>query len=60
LDGLPRPAHEDLVADIVRTRIELPGAREALRAERAERASAWEEQLRAMEANARSFPDALD
>ena len=55
-------AAEDLhlVADIVRTRIELPGAREALGAERAERASAWEEQLRAMEANARSFPDTLD
>jgi predicted dehydrogenase len=55
-------AAEDLhlVADIVRTRVELPGAREALRAERAARASAWEEQLRAMDANARSFLNAVD
>jgi len=46
-------AAEDLhvVADLVRTRVALPGARDALRAERAERARAWEEQLDAMRAN---------
>jgi predicted dehydrogenase len=38
-------AAEDLhlVADIVRARVELPGAREALRTDRAERTRAWEE-----------------
>ncbi len=46
-------AAEDLhlVSHILRARVELPGGREALRAERAERARAWEEQLRAMKAN---------
>ncbi len=45
-------AAEDLhlVADIVRARVGLPGAREALRADREERARAWEERRRAMEA----------
>jgi predicted dehydrogenase len=45
-------AAEDLhlVADIVRARVELPGAREALRADREQRARAWEERRRAMEA----------
>jgi predicted dehydrogenase len=40
-------AAEDLhlVADIVRARLELPGGREALRAERDEEARAWEERL---------------
>jgi predicted dehydrogenase len=44
-------AAEDLhlVADIVRARVELPGGREALRADREERTRAWEERLRAME-----------
>ncbi len=44
-------AAEDLhlVADIVRSRVELPGGREALRADRDERTRAWEERLRAME-----------
>jgi predicted dehydrogenase len=45
-------AAEDLhlVADIVRARVGLPGAREALRADREERTRAWEERRRAMEA----------
>jgi predicted dehydrogenase len=45
---------EDLhvVGDVVRMRMELPGAHEALRAERAERGRIWEERLRAMAANA--------
>ena len=45
-------AAEDLhlVADIVRARVALPGAREALRADREERARAWEERRRAMTA----------
>jgi predicted dehydrogenase len=38
-----------LVADIVRTRIELPGARDALRADREERARAWEARQRTIE-----------
>lgn len=38
-----------LVADIVRTRVELPGARDALRADREERARAWEARLRTIE-----------
>jgi predicted dehydrogenase len=44
-------AAEDLhlVADIVRARVELPGGREALRADREERTRAWEERLRAMQ-----------
>jgi predicted dehydrogenase len=44
-------AAEDLhlVADILCTRVELPGARDALRAERAESARAWEERLRLMQ-----------
>jgi predicted dehydrogenase len=37
-----------LVADIVRARIELPGARDVLRAERSEHARLWDERLRAM------------
>jgi predicted dehydrogenase len=43
-------AAEDLhlVADIVRARVELPGGREALRAERDEEARAWEERLGAL------------
>jgi predicted dehydrogenase len=43
-------AAEDLhlVADIVRARAELPGGREALRADREERTRTWEERLRAM------------
>jgi predicted dehydrogenase len=43
-------AAEDLhlVADIVRARVDLPGAREALRTDREERTRAWEERLRAM------------
>jgi predicted dehydrogenase len=43
-------AAEDLhlVADIVRTRAELPGGRDALRADREERARAWEERRRAI------------
>jgi len=49
-------AAEDLhlVADIVRTRVELPGGREALRTDRTERARAWEERLHAMETKERS------
>jgi predicted dehydrogenase len=45
-------AAEDLhlVADIVRARVELPGAREALRADREERMRAWEDRRRAIEA----------
>jgi predicted dehydrogenase len=45
-------AAEDLrlVADIVRARIELPGAREALRADREGRMRAWEKRRRAIEA----------
>ncbi len=48
-------AAEDLrlVGEIVRARLELPGARELMRVERAEQTRAWEEQLRASEANAR-------
>jgi predicted dehydrogenase len=44
-------AAEDLhlVADIVRARVELPGAREAFSTDRAERTRAWEERLRALE-----------
>jgi predicted dehydrogenase len=38
-----------LVADIVRTRVELPGARDALRADREERARAWEARRRTIE-----------
>jgi predicted dehydrogenase len=38
-----------LVADLVRTRIELPGARDALRADREERARAWEARRRTIE-----------
>ncbi|HYT51581.1 MAG TPA: Gfo/Idh/MocA family oxidoreductase [Gaiellaceae bacterium] len=38
-----------LVADIVRARVELPGAREAFSTDRAERTRAWEERLRALE-----------
>jgi predicted dehydrogenase len=47
---------EDLhaVADIVRARMALPGAHEAVRAERAERGRVWEERLRAMAANAKA------
>jgi predicted dehydrogenase len=43
-------AAEDLhlVADIVRTRAELPGGRDALRVDREERARAWEERRRAI------------
>jgi predicted dehydrogenase len=43
-------AAEDLhlVAEIVRARLELPGAREAIRAERTEQTQAWEEQLGAI------------
>lgn len=46
---------EDLkvVADLTRMRLAVPGAREALRAEREERTKAWQAQQRAMEANAR-------
>jgi predicted dehydrogenase len=46
---------EDLhaVADIVRARMALPGAHEAIRAERAERARFWEERQRATAANAK-------
>jgi predicted dehydrogenase len=49
-------AAEDLhlVADIVRARVELPGARGALRADRDERTRAWEERVRAMEGKTRS------
>jgi predicted dehydrogenase len=36
-----------LVADIVRARVQLPGARELLRAERADHNGAWKERLRA-------------
>jgi predicted dehydrogenase len=44
-------AAEDLhlVGDIVRARVVLPGAREALRADREQRTRAWEERRRAME-----------
>lgn len=44
-------AAEDLhlVRDIVRARLELPGGREAVRAEREEHIRAWEERLRAMQ-----------
>jgi predicted dehydrogenase len=44
-------AAEDLhlVADVVRARVELPGAREALRADREERTRAWEERRRTIE-----------
>ena len=46
-------AAEDLrlVADIVRARVGLPGAREALRADREERTRAWEERRQAIEAS---------
>jgi predicted dehydrogenase len=44
----------NLVGDIVRMRMSLPGAREAVRADRAERGRVWEERLNAMAANARS------
>jgi predicted dehydrogenase len=49
-------AAEDLqlVADIVRARMELPGARQALRADRDERVRAWEERVREMEGKTRS------
>jgi len=49
-------AAEDLhlVADMVRARVELPGAREALRADRDERARAWEERVRELEGKTRS------
>jgi len=49
-------AAEDLhlVADIVRARVALPGAPEALRADRDERSRAWKERLRAMERKTRS------
>jgi len=45
-------AAEDLglVRDIVRARLEAPGGREVLRAERDEHGRAWEERLRAMQA----------
>jgi predicted dehydrogenase len=43
-----------LVGDIVRARMALPGAHEAIGAERAERGRVWEERLRAMAANARA------
>jgi predicted dehydrogenase len=45
-------AAEDLhvVRDIVRARLEAPGGREVLGAERAEHARAWEDRLRAMQA----------
>jgi predicted dehydrogenase len=43
-----------LVGDVVRARMALPGAREAVRAERTERGRVWEERLRAMAANARA------
>jgi predicted dehydrogenase len=44
-------AAEDLhlVAEIVRARLERPDAREAIRAERAEHARAWQERVRALE-----------
>jgi predicted dehydrogenase len=42
-----------LVGDIVRMRMALPGAHEAVRAERAERGRFWDERLQAMAANAR-------
>jgi predicted dehydrogenase len=44
-------AAEDLrlVADIVRARIDLPGAREALRTDRDERMRAWEARRRTIE-----------
>ncbi len=47
---------EDLhvVGDIVRARMALPGAHEAVRAERAGRSRVWEERLRAMAANAKA------
>jgi predicted dehydrogenase len=38
-----------LVSDLVRARLEVPGAREALRVDRDERLRAWEERVRAME-----------
>jgi len=43
-------AAEDLhlVSEILRTRVALPGVREALRAERADHARDWEERLQAM------------
>jgi predicted dehydrogenase len=48
-------AAEDLrlVGEIVRARLELPGAREIMRAARAEQVRAWEERSRAFAANAR-------
>jgi predicted dehydrogenase len=46
-------AAEDLhlVADIVRARVDLPGAHEALRTDREERTRAWEARRRTIEAN---------
>jgi predicted dehydrogenase len=38
-----------LVSDLVRARLEVPGAREAMRVDRDERLRAWEERLSAME-----------
>jgi predicted dehydrogenase len=48
-DAAEGAADLHLVADIVQARLELPGAREAIRADRAEGLRSWEERLRAME-----------
>jgi predicted dehydrogenase len=50
-----REAAQDLhlVEDVVRARLQLPGGREALGAERAEQTQAWEERVRSMETKER-------
>jgi predicted dehydrogenase len=49
VDAAEGAADLHLVADIVQARLEFPGAREAIRADRAEGLRSWEERLRAME-----------
>ena len=49
-DAAEAAADLHLVADIVQARLELSGAREAIRADRAEGARSWDERLRAWEA----------
>jgi predicted dehydrogenase len=53
-DAAEGAADLHLVGDVVRARMSLPGAHEAVRAERADRGRVWEERLRATAANARA------
>jgi predicted dehydrogenase len=48
-DAMEAAVDLHLVADIVRTRVALPGARDALRADREERDRAWEERRQTIE-----------